>query len=82
MKRKLIPFLLLLLLITIQPAEASDFNDEPGYLVVYENGKPVGFVLNDALVHPLDNNMGAPKDGGKIPSASLGPLAYTYYCCY
>lgn len=81
MKRTLIPFFILLLLITVQPAEASDFNDEPAYLVVYENGKPVDVVLNDALDHPLDNATEGPKAGGKIPNTGLGPLAYAY-CCY
>jgi len=65
----------------VQPAEASDFNDEPAYLVVYENGKPVDVVPNDALDHPLDNDAGNMKAGGEIPNAGLGPLVYAY-CCY
>lgn len=82
MKRKLLPFFILLLLITMQPAEASDFDDVPAFLVVYENGEPVDVVPNDALYHPLDSDTEGPKAGGKIPNAGLGPLAYTYYCCY
>lgn len=76
----LIPFFILLFLITVMSAEASDFTDEASYLVVYENGKPVDVVLNDAFNHPLDKDTKGPKVDGKIQNAGLGPLAYVHCC--